>query len=93
MSFFHLNEHVDPPFASALKSQGADATTTIDASLRSASDNEKLEFVRGAKTRHRDQRLYFLRIASQSSDPPATRIFKKPSHPQWGRKSKVWVHR
>ena len=42
---FHLDEHMDPDIAAALRRHGIDVTTTIDAGLRSASDDVQLAFV------------------------------------------------
>ncbi len=35
---FHLDEHIDPDVAAALRRHGVDVTTTIDAGLRTADD-------------------------------------------------------
>jgi hypothetical protein len=43
---FHLDEHVDPAIADALRRRGIDVTTTMDAGLRTASDISHLEFAR-----------------------------------------------
>jgi hypothetical protein len=41
---FHLDEHIPPALAEALRSRGLDVTTTADASLESAQDWEHLAF-------------------------------------------------
>ena len=41
---FHLDEHVDPAIAAALRRQGIDVTTTIEAGLRGADDQTQLGF-------------------------------------------------
>ena len=41
---FHFDEHVDPAIADALRIRQIDVTTTIDAGLASASDEEQLAF-------------------------------------------------
>lgn len=41
---FHLDEHVDPALADALRIRGVDVTTTVAAGLTSASDKEHLTF-------------------------------------------------
>lgn len=65
---FHLDEHVDPAIATALRRAGIDVTTTIEAGLRTKNDEAHLQFARAEKrvlvTRDQD----FLRIASQVSD-------------------------
>ena len=41
---FHLDEHISPKVAEALRRHGVDVTTTIGAGLRSASDTAQLDF-------------------------------------------------
>jgi len=41
---FHLDEHVDPAIALGLRRRGIDVTTTVDAGLRGASDEDHLSF-------------------------------------------------
>lgn len=43
---FHLDEHVDPDIARALRRHGIDVTTTVEAGLRTESDVAQWEFVR-----------------------------------------------
>jgi predicted nuclease of predicted toxin-antitoxin system len=43
---FHLDEHVDPAIANALRRAGIDVTTTIEAGLRTKGDEEHLRFAR-----------------------------------------------
>ena len=43
---FHLDEHVHPAIADGLKRRGIDVTTTVQAGLVSASDDEQLAFTR-----------------------------------------------
>jgi len=65
---FHLDEHVDPAIANALRRAGIDVTTTIEAGLRTKNDEAHLEFARAEErvivTRDQD----FLRFASDKSD-------------------------
>jgi predicted nuclease of predicted toxin-antitoxin system len=42
---FHLDEHVDPDIARALRQHGIDASTTVEVGLRTASDPDQLAFV------------------------------------------------
>src|SRR6185436_3337680 len=65
---FHLDEHVDPAIASALRRAGIDVTTTIEAGLRTKDDQAHLEFARaeGRIIVTRDQD--FLRVAAQMTD-------------------------
>jgi uncharacterized protein with PIN domain len=41
---FHLDEHVDHAIARALRMRGIDVTTTTDANLAGAADEEHVEF-------------------------------------------------
>ncbi|HEY3026906.1 MAG TPA: DUF5615 family PIN-like protein [Pyrinomonadaceae bacterium] len=43
---FHLDEHVDPAIATALRRAGIDVTTTNDAGLRTKDDEVHLNFAR-----------------------------------------------
>ncbi len=67
---FHLDEHVDPDIARALRRHGIDVTTTLEAGLRTASDEGQLAFIcrenRVLVTHDAD----FLRFASHSNDHP-----------------------
>ena len=42
---FHLDEHVDPNIARALRRYGIDVTTTVDAGLRTSDDPAHLDFI------------------------------------------------
>lgn len=42
---FHLDENVDPRVAAGLRLLGVDVTTTVDAGLLSASDDEQLDYI------------------------------------------------
>ena len=65
---FHLDEHVDPAIATALRRAGIDVTTTNEAGLRTQDDVAHLRFARAEArvivTRDQD----FLRIASRPLD-------------------------
>jgi predicted nuclease of predicted toxin-antitoxin system len=65
---FHLDEHVDPAIASALRRAGIDVTTTIEAGLRTQDDEAHLHFARqeGRVIVTRDQD--FLRLATSALD-------------------------
>jgi predicted nuclease of predicted toxin-antitoxin system len=43
---FHLDEHVDPAIATALRRAGIEVTTTIGAGLRTKDDETHLQFAR-----------------------------------------------
>ena len=65
---FHLDEHVDPAIATALRRAGINVTTTIEAGLRTKNDRAQLEFARVEArvivTRDQD----FLRLAAATKD-------------------------
>lgn len=65
---FHLDEHVDPAIATALRRAGIDVTTTIEAGLRTRDDEAHLQFARAEArvivTRDQD----FLRVAGSTLD-------------------------
>lgn len=65
---FHLDEHVDPNIALALRQHGVDITTTLEAGLRTQSDEAHIAFAQRERrviVTHDDD---FLRIASQHHD-------------------------
>jgi predicted nuclease of predicted toxin-antitoxin system len=65
---FHLDEHVDPAIAMALRRAGIDLTTTIEAGLRGRNDEAHLQFARAERrvlvTRDQD----FLRLSGRVAD-------------------------
>src|SRR5438105_951421 len=65
---YHLDEHVDPAVAMALRRAGVGVTTTVEAGLRTAGDKAHLEFARAdlrvIVTRDPD----FIRLASATTD-------------------------
>ena len=65
---FHLNEHVDPAIAAALRRAGIDVSTTLEAGLRTKSDEVHLEYARaeGRVIVTRDQD--FLRLAAEMTE-------------------------
>lgn len=65
---FHLDEHIDPDIAKALRSHGIDVTTTVESNLRTASDAVQLEFARRERRVLVTQDADFLRLAAQSTD-------------------------
>src|SRR6185436_8505851 len=67
---FHLDEHVDPDVAQALRRDGIDVTTTVDAGLRGADDQTQFRF---AKTEGRVLVTHdtdFLQLASAEGSHP-----------------------
>lgn len=65
---FHLDEHIDPRIADALRRHGIDVTTTIEAGLRTRTDEAQWAFVYSERrvlvTRDSD----FLRRAATGRD-------------------------
>jgi len=55
---YHLDEHVNPRIAEALRLHGVSVTTTVDADLRTADDTAQLRFA------HSEQRV----LVTQDSD-------------------------
>lgn len=67
---FHLDEHVDPDIAKALRRYGIDVTTTVEAGLRTLDDPDHLDFIRREGRVVVTHDADFLRYASQGSDHP-----------------------
>ncbi|MGE0132105.1 MAG: DUF5615 family PIN-like protein [Blastocatellales bacterium] len=65
-----MDENVNPVVAAALRRRGIDVTTTIEMGLRTASDDEQLEFIRSEGRVLVTHDTDFLRIASQTVDHP-----------------------
>ena len=67
---FHLDEHVDSAVARALRGYGVDVTTTVEAGLRMATDDEQMAYVvrecRVLITHDAD----FLRLTAEHRDHP-----------------------
>jgi predicted nuclease of predicted toxin-antitoxin system len=59
---FHLDEHVPPALADALRSRGIDVTTTSDAALAGTGDLEHLDFASKAGRIVVTQDADFLRL-------------------------------
>jgi predicted nuclease of predicted toxin-antitoxin system len=67
---FHLDEHVDPDIARALRRHGIDVTTTVEAGLRTESDEVQWTFIRRERRVIVTHDVDFLRFASRSNDHP-----------------------
>jgi len=67
---FHLDEHVDPDIAHALRSHGIDVTTTLEANLRTQSDTAHLDYIRQTGRILITHDADFLRIAAQTTAHP-----------------------
>lgn len=67
---FHLDEHIDPAIADALRRHGIDVTTTIEAGLLSTSDDAQLSFIRNEHRVIVTRDKGFLRFAASNRDHP-----------------------
>lgn len=67
---FHLDEHVDPDIASALRRNGIDVTTTVEAGLRGVDDDAQLAFVKSEGRVLVTHDSDFLRLAKVDADHP-----------------------
>ena len=67
---FHLDEHMDPDIAAALRRHGIDVTTTIEVGLRSAKDDAQFAF---AKSQQRvivtDDADFLRQVAANTRHP------------------------
>jgi len=67
---FHLDENVDPDIALALRRYGIDATTTVEAGLRTTDDVSQIDFARAEGRVLVTHDAGFLRLANETSDHP-----------------------
>ena len=67
---FHLDEHVDPDIARALRQYGIDVSTTVEAGLRTAADPDQLAFVQREGRVLVTHDADFLRLAAQGVNHP-----------------------
>ena len=67
---FHLDEHIDPDVARALRQYGVDVTTTVEVGLRSASDRQQMDFARRENCVFVTQDADFLRMISDIQEHP-----------------------
>ncbi len=67
---FHLDEHVDPDIAKALRRYGIDVTTTVEAGLRTVDDPDHLDFIRREGRVVVTHDADFLRYASRNTEHP-----------------------
>jgi predicted nuclease of predicted toxin-antitoxin system len=61
---FHLDEHMDPDIALALRRYGIDITTTVESGLRTRDDDKQLEFIRSERRVIVTDDTDFLRLAA-----------------------------
>jgi predicted nuclease of predicted toxin-antitoxin system len=67
---FHLDEHVDPDMARALRRHGIDVTTTVEAGLRTRSDLAQMSYIREQNRVLITHDADFLRTAGKTYDHP-----------------------
>jgi predicted nuclease of predicted toxin-antitoxin system len=77
---FHLDEHVDPEIASALRRYGIDVTTTVEAGLRTLDDNSQLAYARAERRVVVTHDPDFLRLAARSNDHPGIAYCHRTAH-------------
>jgi predicted nuclease of predicted toxin-antitoxin system len=65
---FHLDEHMHPAIAQALRRHGVDVTTTIEAELRTGDDHAQLAFARSEGRILVTDDADFLRFAGLNRD-------------------------
>ena len=65
---FHLDEHVDHAIAHALRGRGVDVTTTTDAALLGATDEEHLDLAKSENRVVFTNDADFLALATQRQD-------------------------
>ena len=66
---FHLDEHIDPDIALALRRHGVDVTTTADAGLLTSDDDDQLAYVCQQRRVMVTDDADFLRMAGARSHP------------------------
>jgi len=67
---FHLDEHIDPAIAAALRHHGIDVTTTLESGLRTEGDEAQWAFVRRENRVMVSHDPDFLRFASGTTSHP-----------------------
>jgi len=77
---FHLDEHMDPDIALALRRHGIDITTTVEAGLRTREDARQLEFIRENGRVIVTDDSDFLRVAAATSDHPGVVFCRRTRH-------------
>lgn len=76
---FHLDEHIDPDIAAALRRHGIDVTTTVEAALCSADDEAQFEFANSQRRVIVTDDADFLRRAATESGHPGIVICRRQS--------------
>jgi predicted nuclease of predicted toxin-antitoxin system len=65
---FHCDEHIDPAIASGLRRRGIDVTTTVEAGLLGATDEQHLEFARTQQRLVITKDTDFLRLSTRGEE-------------------------
>ncbi len=81
---FHLDENCDPRIAAGLRLRGVDVTTTSEAGLLEASDDEQLAYARDQGRVILTEDADFLRMAAAGEESPGI-IFVPSRHRSIGR--------
>lgn len=77
---FHLDEHIDPDIARALRRHGVDVTTTAEADLLTRSDHAQIEYARRSERVIVTHDTDFLRMASQDLEHPGIVYCHRTAH-------------
>jgi uncharacterized protein with PIN domain len=95
---FHLDEHCDPAIAAGLRLHGVDVTTTAEAHLLSAEDEDHIAYdmTTGRVVFTQDQDFLRLHIASVQRRGIAFcyqkgRSIGRPAHPSQGARREIWM--
>jgi predicted nuclease of predicted toxin-antitoxin system len=76
---FHLDENCDPRIAAGLRALGVDVTTTAEAGLLHASDDEHLAYAAAANRVVVTQDADYLRLAAAGTAHPGVAFFPQAS--------------
>jgi predicted nuclease of predicted toxin-antitoxin system len=77
---YHLDEHIDPDIARALRRHGIDVTTTVEARLLSRSDRSQIEYASSSGRAIVTHDADFLRMASEGLDHPGVVYCHRTAH-------------
>lgn len=77
---FHLDEHMDPDIALALRRHGIDVTTTVGKGLRTREDERHLDFARDENRVIVTDDADFLRLAAETPDHPGVVFCRRTQH-------------
>jgi predicted nuclease of predicted toxin-antitoxin system len=74
---FHLDEHMDPDIAAALRRHGIDATTTAETGLRTASDDGQFDYAKAQRRVIVTDDADFFRLAAANAAHPGIVICRR----------------